>query len=290
MTAGFTRHVSDVREVRTGDGRSLRVVVNGDPGGSAVVVHHGTPGGASFFPEHVDDARRQGIRLIAYDRPGYGGSAPAPGRSVADCASDVEAIVNVLEIERFAVRGISGGGPHALACAALLPARVIAVATSASTAPRAADGLDWMAGMGDVNIAEFTAAQRGRDELAPLLEGIRAEMLTGTAAGLYETLRTVLTPVDADALNGDYAAYLHEMMRGGLEDGIEGWIEDELALVNDWGFDVTEVRTPTLLWHGDHDHFVPISHGRWLANRLTNVEAHLFRQRWPPDAEHNARP
>jgi pimeloyl-ACP methyl ester carboxylesterase len=262
-------------DVRTNDGRTLRVRTAGEPSGLPVLLHHGTPGNGSHFGPTVDDARAQGIRLIAYDRPGYGDSTAFPGRTVADCAQDVEAIVDALGYERLAVWGISGGGPHALACGALLGERVAAVASLASVAPRDAAGLEWTAGMGADNIAEFEATRRGREALEPYLDSQRSQILAGDAEQLREVLQTLLTPVDAAALTGEFAEFLDASAREGLRDGVEGWLEDDLAFFENWAFDVGEVRVPVLLWHGEHDLFVPIAHGRWLAERLPNVDARL---------------
>ena len=137
--------------VAVGDGRVLQVLERGHPDGKPVLVHNGTPSSRLIYEPDVRLAERQGIRLISYDRPGYGGSTAKPGRTVADCAQDVRAIAARLGIERLAIWGISGGGPHALACAALLPDLVPAVGVLASVAPWGADGLDYFAGMGELN-------------------------------------------------------------------------------------------------------------------------------------------
>src|SRR5690348_5574117 len=139
------------------DGRTLRVHEAGAAEGPVVLVHQGTPMSGRLYEPHMRDAEKRGIRLLAYDRPGYGGSSPAPDRSVADAAADSAALADALGIERFAVWGISGGGPHALACAAQLPDRVVATASLASVAPIDAEGLDWLAGMGEMNLEEFAA-------------------------------------------------------------------------------------------------------------------------------------
>lgn len=263
------------QQVATSDGRTLRVVSGGDPDGLSVLVQHPTPSDGSLYGPHVDDARTRGIRLIGYDRPGYGRSDPRPGRIVADCAEDVKTIADTLGLDRLAVWGISGGGPHALACGALLPDRVVAVASLASVAPTDADGLDWSAGMGAENVAEFDAAVRGHAELEPFLTAMRAEILAGDAEQLRKALRTLLTDVDAAALTGEYAEFVHASMLHALEDGIEGWLEDDCAFAAPWGFDVAAIDVPVLLWHGEHDRFVPIAHGRWLRERLPHVEPHL---------------
>src|SRR3954451_631593 len=155
--------------VRTSDGRTLEVREVGDPDGPAIVAHHGSPGAGTFFRAEVDSARRRGLRLISYDRPGFGGSTPNPGRSVADAATDVGAILDALGVDRFATYGASGGGPHALACAALLPGRCLAAATIAGLAPYDAAGLDWMAGMGDGEHRRIRHRARGRGAAHRLL-------------------------------------------------------------------------------------------------------------------------
>ncbi len=138
--------------VRTPDDRNLRVQEGGDSRGRPVLVHGGTPNSRNLYRPHLEVALEQGIRLISYDRPGYGGSTPHSGRSIADCAADVRTIADALDIDRFAIWGISGGGPHALACAARLPDRLVAVASLASPAPYDAPGLDYFAGMGELNV------------------------------------------------------------------------------------------------------------------------------------------
>ena len=139
------------------DGRTLAVLEAGDESGHAVVAIHGTPASGVLWRGLVEDAEARGIRLLGYDRPGYGASDPHRGRTVADAAGDVAAIADALGIDRFAVEGGSGGGPHTLACAALLPDRVVAAASLAGVAPYPADGLDWLDGMGQDNLDEFAA-------------------------------------------------------------------------------------------------------------------------------------
>jgi pimeloyl-ACP methyl ester carboxylesterase len=138
--------------VCTPDGRMLAVEESGDPAGRPVLVHTGTPGSRHLYGPVVRDAAARGLRLISYDRPGYGGSSPQPGRTVANCAGDVRAICAELGIDRLAMWGMSGGGPHVLAYAALLPDLVTAAASLASVAPYDAEGLDYYAGMGEENV------------------------------------------------------------------------------------------------------------------------------------------
>ena len=155
-----------MRTIATADGRALCIHDGGDPAGFPVLMHHGTPSSGFLYPVHDALAREQGIRLIGYDRPGYGGSTRNAGRSVADCAADVSAIADALGLERFASWGISGGGPHVLACAALCDDRLVAVASLAAVAPDDADGLDWLDGMGEENHVEFGKAREGEADAA----------------------------------------------------------------------------------------------------------------------------
>src|SRR2546423_4740426 len=193
-------------DVTTNDGRTLRLHEAGADEGPVVLAQQGTPMIGLLFDLHVRDAEERGIRLMSYDRPGYGGSTPAPERSVADAAADVRAIADALEVERLAVWGVSGGGPHALACAALLPDRVAAVASLGSVAPIDADGLDWFGGMGQTNVKEFAAARQGREALEEYFGPQAREPMT--AEGLRQGLRSPLTDVDAAALTGELGRYL----------------------------------------------------------------------------------
>lgn len=265
----------DERTVSTPDGRSLRVAQSGDLDGAPVIVHHGTPMSRLPYSGWVADAVRDGVRLITFDRAGYGRSSPNSGRSVADVAGDVVAIADALGLERFVTWGISGGGPHALACAALLGDRVAAAATLAGAAPRDAAGLDFLAGMGEDNVVEFTAADRGRETLEPLVAAMAKEMSGADSAAVVEAMRSVLSPVDEALLTGEIGHFLTANMAEAVRSGTAGWVDDDLAFVKDWGFRLTEIEVPVLLWQGRQDLMVPFAHGEWLAANIPDVEAHL---------------
>jgi pimeloyl-ACP methyl ester carboxylesterase len=261
--------------VRAKDGRELRIVEAGAADGLAVLVHNGTPMSRLLFRPCVEDAEQRGIRLIGYDRPGYGGSTPHPGRKVADAARDVAAIADALDIDRLATWGISGGGPHALACAALLPERVVAAASLASVAPYPAEGLDWFAGMGEANVAEFGLTLEGREALEPFLRHERDAMLAAGPAGLAEAMWTLLSPTDHAVLTGETADYMFEAFRAGNEERLDGWLDDDLAFAKPWGFELEQIEVPVLLWQGAEDRFVPFAHGEWLARRIPALDARL---------------
>jgi pimeloyl-ACP methyl ester carboxylesterase len=257
------------------DGRTLAVLEAGDESGRPVVAIHGTPGSGLPWRGLVEDAEARGIRLLAYDRPGYGGSDPHPGRIVADAAGDVVAIADALGIDRFAVEGGSGGGPHTLACAALLPDRVVAAASLAGVAPYPAEGLDWLDGMGQDNLDEFAATLAGRETLERYLRKQANALLGAEPDTIADTLRSLLSPPDAAVLIGEFAEYLAESTRRAIGERLDGWIDDDFVFMNTWGFELGEIRVPVQLLHGAQDRFVPIAHGEWLAERIPGVDARL---------------
>ena len=263
------------RTITTPDGRALRVYEAGDPAGKPILMIYGTPSGGMTYERHAEDAHSKGIRLVSFDRPGYGGSDPLPDRSIADVVPDVTAIADELDFGRFGVWGVSGGGPHALACAALLPDRVPAVASLASVAPYGSEGLDWTEGMGEDNIVEFNAVLEGREAIEPFELKHRAELAAAGPDDLRAQWATLLSPADAAVVTSDFADFLLLNTNTALAPGVEGWVEDDLAFVAPWGFDVEDIRTPVLLWQGEQDLFVPPSHGRWLAAHIPGVEAHI---------------
>jgi pimeloyl-ACP methyl ester carboxylesterase len=262
-------------QVAVDGGRVLQVLERGHPDGKPVLAHNGTPNSRLIYEPDVRLAERQGIRLISYDRPGYGGSTPQPGRTVADCAHDVRAIAAGLGIEQLAVWGISGGGPHALACAAVLPDLVPAVGVLASPAPWGADGLDYFAGMGELNADDTRLFLEDQAAARAKCEQDRLGWLELSAEQLHQQLKTLLSPVDAAVLTGELAQYVVDCGRSGLAPGAEGWWEDEVAFKEPWGFELGSIRTPVLLYHGREDRFVPFAHGEWLAGQIPGVQAEL---------------
>jgi pimeloyl-ACP methyl ester carboxylesterase len=254
--------IGDVDELtlRLGDGRTLHGYDRQIPGaaGPVVVWHHGTPN-IGLPPEPLFAlSDRLGIRWVSYDRPGYGGSDPAPGRTIGSAASHVAALADHLGIERFAVMGHSGGSSHALASAALLPERVSAVLSVSAVAPFDADGLDWFAGMAEPTAASLRAAAAGR---------VAKEHHEATAT---ETDPGFIT-ADHDALRGDWS-WLLKVVEPALASGPGGLIDDDLAYVGPWGFDVAGISAPTLFMHGGADTVIPVTHSRWLAERCTSAE------------------
>jgi pimeloyl-ACP methyl ester carboxylesterase len=228
-----------------------------------------------MYRPHLLDALRRGIRLFSYDRPGYGGSDAQPGRVVADCAADVNAIIDALGIDRFAIWGISGGGAHALACASLLPDRVVATASLASPAPHDATGLDYFADMGEENIEDAELMLTDATAARAKYRERRLALLTATPDDLLAAYPTLLSAADAAVLTGELAEYYAGRDKDSLAPGIEGWWDDSVAMIKPWGFALESICAPVMLWHGREDRFVPFQHGEWLAKHIPGVHPHL---------------
>ena len=264
------------RIVETPDGRVLAVQESGDPAGRPVLIHMGSPNSRHLYAPNRADAAARGLRLISYDRPGYGGSTPQPGRTHADCATDVRTICASLQIDRLGIWGISGGGAHALACAALLPDLAVGVASLAGLAPWGAEGLDWFDGMGQDNVDDFRLLLTDEKAARAKVEKDREEFLAASASDLAQGLKSLLTPTDAAVLTGELAEYLAMVNHEGLAPGSQGSWDDGCAQASPWGFDLADISIPVLLLHGRDDRFVPFTHGQWLAAHIPGVEARLL--------------
>ena len=256
------------------DGRWLDLRVSGPAGGVPLIFHHGTPG-ASIPSRAMERAvHSRGLRLVTTSRPGYGDSSPQAGRQVVDVVADTGAVLDEIGASRCLVAGWSGGGPHALACGARLPAAA-AVLVIAGVAPYEADGLDWMGGMGEENVVEFSAALKGEDELRPYLLSAREQLKDATAQDIVDGLETLLPEVDRACLTGEFGEDMAASFAEALRSGVEGWVEDDLAFARPWGFGLAEVSAPATIWQGSADLMVPFAHGQWLASHVPGARVHL---------------
>jgi pimeloyl-ACP methyl ester carboxylesterase len=262
--------------VETPDHRALETLVAGPPGGLPLLFHSGTPTAATPWPLLFALAAERGLRTVTFSRPGYAGSSPLPGRSVADVVGDVGVILDHLGAGAFVTLGWSGGGPHAAACAAMMPDRCLGAALLAGVAPYPADGLDWFAGMGQDNITEFTVALEGEASIRPLTLENAKELANVQPAEVAESLGNLVSNVDIAAITGDFAEYLAETFRRSVSTGIEGWIADDLAFSRPWGFDLAAVTRPVAVWQGGQDRMVPFGHGEWLASHIPGARPHLY--------------
>jgi pimeloyl-ACP methyl ester carboxylesterase len=260
--------------VTTQDGRKLAFAQYGDPDGTPVFLLHGTPG-CRLSGRHPDESRvvDAGLWLITYDRPGYGQSARHKGRRVVDCVADVATIADELGIDRFFVKGGSGGGPHALAVGARLPQRVTRVACDVGVAPYEAEDIDWLAGMDPANVKEFNWARAGEDTLRPELEKQAQEALAKVEADPKTLLNEFnLSPSDLAVLEDPRVQQrLRATTRESFANGVSGWVDDDLAFTVPWGFDVSELEVPVEIRYGATDVLVPAGHGEWLAKHVPNA-------------------
>jgi pimeloyl-ACP methyl ester carboxylesterase len=264
--------------VQAPEGRVLDVLVSGPGDGLPLVFHTGTPAGLVGFEPIADAASARGLRTVLYSRPGYGGSTPQPGRLVADAAADVELILERADADVFITAGWSGGGPHALACAALLPVRCLAAAAIAGAAPYDSPGLDWLAGMAEENVAEFGAALAGEADLTAFLDAAAPALRGIGAAEVADGLGGLVSDADKAVLTGEFAEYLAASLRAALSTGIAGWRDDDLAFTRDWGLSLAALghATPVAIWQGDQDRMVPAAHGSWLAENIPQARLRLL--------------
>jgi pimeloyl-ACP methyl ester carboxylesterase len=271
-----THAPADRFSLEVAPGRSVDVLAVPDQAGLPLIFHTGTPSGLVACPPLFEAAARHGLRCVLYSRPGYGRSDAQPGRRVASAAADTAAILEHLGATDFVTAGWSGGGPHALACAALLGDRCRAAATLAGVAPYPAAGLDWLAGMDQENIDEFEAAIAGEAPLSALLSAAEALMAELSADEVADSLGGLLTAADKAVATGQFGDYLAQTLSTALAAGIAGWRDDDLAFVSDWGFDVGSIAVPVTVWQGDQDAMVPFGHGQWLISAIPGALARLL--------------
>lgn len=269
--------------VTTDDGRQIAFEVSGAVDGYPVFLMHGTPGSKTGPKPRSLVLETMGVKLICHDRPGYGDSSRWKDRLVRDVATDVEILAKKLNITECAVVGRSGGGPHALACAALLPHLVTRSAVLVSIAPVSAPDLDWFAGMNEANIAEYNAADVDYEELVARLT-LRAELAMIDPDSMVQFLEPQMSDSDRHIVEDiSFRRLLHANYQEALRPGPHGWIDDALAFRQPWGFPLHAIRTEVKLWHGLSDTFSPVEHTRWLRRQLVNAKVSIQIQ---PNAAH----
>lgn len=260
------------------DGRTLDVLIGGAKASAArgtLLLNHGTPSDATCWSDWDEVAESRDMHLVSVSRPGYATSNRHAGRTVASCADDATAVLDQLGVDDFWTAGWSGGGPHALACAALLAKRCRGVAVLAGVAPYGVPGLDFLAGMGPENVAEFGAAVEGEDALCAWLDANAKEFRAVTGEQLATAFGGLVPDADKDALVGGYADHMAQVTRRALKHGFDGWVDDDLAFVREWGFAPGAVTCPVTVWQGDLDLMVPRTHGAWLTEHVPTATARM---------------
>ncbi|MEU9167023.1 alpha/beta hydrolase [Streptomyces sp. NPDC048420] len=257
------------------DGRRLTVEQRGDPLGRPVFLLHGTPGSRLGPAPRPSVLYRMGVRLITFDRPGYGDSDRRAGRAVSAAAEDVAAIADALGIDRFGVVGRSGGAPHALACAALLPKRTARVGVLVALAPPDAADLDWFDGMTEANVHAYVNAAAGRHRLTAVLGPKSMTILADPAASVAD-MRSGLPESDRRIVaDAGIQAMLERNFAEGLRSSADGWVDDVMAFSTGWGFDLAGITAPVSLWHGAEDIFAPVEHTRWLGRNIPGAQVEV---------------
>jgi pimeloyl-ACP methyl ester carboxylesterase len=256
-------------------GRTVDLFLGGDPNGRPLVMHHGTPSDSTTFADWHDDCAARHLRLICMSRPGYAATPRMAGRSVADIAHLTADLLDQLGHSEFHTAGWSGGGPHALACAALLPHRCQGAAILAGVGPYGEPDLDFLAGMGPENIEEFNASLQGEAALRAWKEANVQSFRSVTGPELAAAFGGLVPPIDQAELTGPYADAMATEMRRALSGGFDGWIDDDLAFIRPWGFDLARITIPISIWQGDLDLMVPHQHATWLAAHIKTAQLHM---------------
>ena len=267
------------------ENRVVNYCLYGPEDGIPVISHSGSPGTRWKRPNIVSAIERSGVRMLVHDRPGYGGSTRQAGRRMADAAGDARMLADALGWDRFAVHGHSGGGPYALACAALLPGRVTRCAVGAGLAPSHAEGVDFFGRLDPSHGQTFRLALEGEGKLRPFMAEGAAGIMAKIAAGGPEMLPEPGEPAPGQAGRAIDDPAAMSRLRATFADSLDGWIDDQLAAVRPWGFDVAEITTPVGIWHGSHDTRMPRAHSDWLTASIPTAERFDYEGWHVPDAD-----
>lgn len=261
------------------DGRILAYAEYGDLQGFPVFHFHGGNSSRLEGQWLAEAAAYHHIRLLAPDRPGFGLSDPHPKRTFLSWADDVANLANALDIDCFAVMGLSGGGPHATVVAHQLPERVTAVALVSGLAPPTMPGQ--FKGMFPPLRLNFLAAR-----YAPALNRWFLGQMSHSYADPDKFLKMVKQgmPKPDQILAEQRPAVIHQFSAAAVEShrqGISGDVTEWQLYVRPWEFQLSEISRPVALWYGEADNFVPVAMGRYLAKQIPNSQLHLV-----PDGGH----
>lgn len=258
------------------DGRTVETVSYGRGTSGTLVFHNGTPGGPVPRDYLAAACDAFDLRLVMTARPGYAQSSPRPGRVAADIPGEIAHVLDHLGVDTFVSMGCSGGGMHVLACAALLPGRCTAAAAVVSPAPIDAKDLDYYAGMAAENVEEWQLAEQGRDVVQPWLERTAASISEQGIDAFTGTFGDGFPAVDLALFESGFGETMGANLEKALSTGVEGWLEDDIALVTPWGFDLGAITTPVSVWAGKQDRMVSWEHSVWLARNIPGADLHVL--------------
>ena len=252
------------------DGRELEILDNGINSESAIIFHHGTPGHANYWGDWLETAAAQGIRALSYSRAGYGTSDRNPGRRVISVNADIAQLLDAKNITKFVSIGWSGGGPHSLA--ASLESRNVGAISLAGVGAFGADDLNFLEGMGPENHDEFGAAIKGEATVEKWMDVNAGAFKSVTGDQIIEAFGGLIGDADKAVLKGGAADQMAASTRSALAVSFDGWIDDDLAFVEPWGFDLAAITKPVYLWQGDDDFMVPHAHSYWLEKHIPTAK------------------
>jgi pimeloyl-ACP methyl ester carboxylesterase len=252
------------------DGRELEILDNGINSDSAIVFHHGTPDHATTWSTWLEDAASEGIRAIAYSRAGYGTSDRHPGRSVVSINGDIAQILDSKNISKFVSIGQSGGGPHSLANTC--EPRNFGAISLAGVGAYGVDDLDFLEGMGPENHDEFGAALKGESSIEEWMDLNADTFKKVTGSEIIDAFGGLLGDADKEALSAGSAEQMAASTRSALAVSFDGWVDDDLAFVKPWGFELSAITKPVFLWQGDDDFMVPHAHSYWLKKHIPTAK------------------
>ena len=245
-------------------------------GDGLLIYHHGTPAAGPMDDFIVDTASKNNLRVVELVRPGYGNSTRIKGRNVAQIADMAMELADHLGHDKFVSMGWSGGGPHVLATVAHKSNRCVSGVCIAGVAPFEAEGLDFLANMGEDNIVEFGAALESEEALTNFMVGAHELLKNVQGSDVIDAMASLLPPADREILTGDYADHEAMVLRWAVSTGTDGWFDDDIAFTRPWGFDLKDVNHPVSIWQGSEDLMVPTAHGQWLTKHVPNSSAHLL--------------
>ncbi len=249
---------------------------DGGEGSDLLIYHHGTPGAGPLHADLLEPALASDLRIVELVRPGYGNSTRQPNRSVADVVTLVDELANHLGFDLYVTMGWSGGGPHALANVALSPKRCVAAMSLAGVGMFGQLDLDFLNGMGQDNHDEFGAALKGESDLRSYLESGLPEMQKISGEQIVDMMGSLLPEEDRDSLTGEFGENMAEIFRWAVHTGVDGWLDDDIAFVLPWGFELSDISNPVTIWQGATDLMVPFDHGKWLAKKLPHANVNLL--------------
>ena len=245
-------------------------------GSDLLIFHHGTPAAGPMHSDLLIPAKNNDLRIVELIRPGYGKSTRQPGRCVADIVAVADDLATHLDYEKYVTMGWSGGGPHSLANVALSPDRCVAAMSLAGVGMFGQLDLNFLDGMGQDNPDEFGAARNGEVALRAFLEPISQELAGVTGPEIVELMASLLPEVDRAALTGEYGENQAEVFRWSVREGIDGWLDDDIAFTREWGFELAEISNPVSIWQGAEDLMVPFAHGVWLVEKIPHAQINLI--------------